>query len=601
MDSKKAILLVRVSTSQQDYEAQIYDLRNYAQIKGYTDLHIIETKESGLADLESKVGANEMFEFIRNNPEYRTVITTEISRLGRRQSILHQIKEWFILNRIQLHIKDLNYSLFENGVVSVAGEMMFTLYGMFAESEIKQRKDRFIRKRKELMESGYSISGKLLFGYNRKQDINKKNTLVVNEDQAHVIRTIINWYLNGLDATYRNPSIKRITLECIKSGFPKYTHSKRNVNKLLKEEAYTGYKTTNNKRKNHNFGKNDFEQEYLITQNQIKYPPIIDREMFDQVQAKLKSNIINADKDTKHITILSKLINCPNCGRKLSANYRSKNGETKNSYRCTSRTDAIPCDSKSSFSMNLLDSAVWSLIKTDIPALTKKIGELRPNLEIVELNKFKHNLKTRIDEVDKEMGETLYAINNLKRSKNVQVLDFINQQTKKVNKLEIERSNLETELVSVSNKLIQLEQQTKDLQKVLSNNLTSIESSKEEIKRYINGFVESIDVYHHDREKTILIVKIVDFTTDGVWSQIKTMYENSNSDFFQYSYLLIDKRVTRKIELVCESVRKSNNENDGELIDNIMSRVKTEFISKSYITAKPIPFTKLKFNQSQNG
>ena len=41
--------------------------------------------------------------------------------------------------------------------------------------------------------------------------------------------------------------IKKITLECIKRGFPKYTHSKRNINKLLKEEGYVGEKTTNNK------------------------------------------------------------------------------------------------------------------------------------------------------------------------------------------------------------------------------------------------------------------------------------------------------------------------------------------------------------------
>jgi DNA invertase Pin-like site-specific DNA recombinase len=602
MDNKKAILLVRVSTSIQDYDAQIYDLRNYAESNGFIELKVIETKESGLADLDSKVGTNEMFKFIKHNPEYRTVFTTEISRLGRRQSILHQIKEWFVLNKIQLHIKDLNYSLFENGSVSPAGEMMFTLYGMFAESEIKQRKDRFIRKKKELMENGYSIGGKLLFGYNRKRDLNKRNTLVKNEDEAHVVRTIFNWYLNGLDSTYRNPSIKRITLQCIKLGLHKYTHSKRNVNKLLKEEGYTGFKTTNNKRKNPNFGKNDFEKEYLITQNKIKYPQIIERKIFDQVQTKLKSNILNADKETKHITILSKLINCPSCGRKLSANYRNKNGETKNSYRCTSRTDAIPCDSKLSFSMNLLDSAVWSLIKVDIPALTKKIGELRPNIELLELSRFKQNLLNRIDEVDKEINEVIYTLNNLKHMKNVQVKDFVSQQSKKIDKLDLERNRLENETVSVSNKLIQLENQSNDIQNILTNNLMYIESSKEEVKRYINGFVESIDIYHHDREKTILKIKIIDFTTEGVWSQLKTMYEKLNINLSQYSYLIIDKRVTRQIKLICEALRTAENlEEDSVLINKIMPRIFEEFKTKNYASSKHIPFTKLNFKLPENG
>jgi hypothetical protein len=74
---------------------------------------------------------------------------------------------------------------------------------------------------------------------------------VVNDEQATIVRTIFNWYINGLN-NVKNPSIKAISLECIKLGYHKYTHSK-NVNKLLKEAAYTGFKTTNNKRKNPKF------------------------------------------------------------------------------------------------------------------------------------------------------------------------------------------------------------------------------------------------------------------------------------------------------------------------------------------------------------
>jgi hypothetical protein len=67
---------------------------------------------------------------------------------------------------------------------------------LFAESEVTKL-ERFVRKRKELMVMGLSIGGKLLFGYdsNRKQ----KNTLVVNDEQATIVRTIFNWYINGLN------------------------------------------------------------------------------------------------------------------------------------------------------------------------------------------------------------------------------------------------------------------------------------------------------------------------------------------------------------------------------------------------------------------
>ncbi|MEI8135938.1 MAG: recombinase family protein, partial [Bacteroidota bacterium] len=78
----KAILLVRVSTSTQDYKAQIEDLQKHAKTFGFSKFKIIETKESGLLDLEHKSGTNELFNFVEKNPTVKTVFTTELSRLG---------------------------------------------------------------------------------------------------------------------------------------------------------------------------------------------------------------------------------------------------------------------------------------------------------------------------------------------------------------------------------------------------------------------------------------------------------------------------------------------------------------------------------------
>jgi hypothetical protein len=97
----------------------------------------------------------------------------------------------------------------------------------------------------------------------------------------------------------------------------------------------------------------------------------------------------------KHITLLSKLIFCPSCGRKLSANYRLVKGVSKNSYRCTSRTDTTPCSSTKSLSMNLIDSAVWSLIKADLPSLSKQINEINPDEYIAQMDNQLINLINR--------------------------------------------------------------------------------------------------------------------------------------------------------------------------------------------------------------
>ena len=124
MSKKFAILLVRVSTMGQSNDPQTEDLKKYALSLGYNQLKIIETKESGLADLDKKIGTNQLFSFIKDNPKYNVVFSTEISRIGRRQSVLHQIKEWLVKNKIQLFVKDIGYSLFdENGKVTMGGDV----------------------------------------------------------------------------------------------------------------------------------------------------------------------------------------------------------------------------------------------------------------------------------------------------------------------------------------------------------------------------------------------------------------------------------------------------------------------------------------------
>lgn len=54
METDKAIILARVSTSSQDYSAQTEQLIKYATSLGYKEFKIIETTESGFKDIKSK-------------------------------------------------------------------------------------------------------------------------------------------------------------------------------------------------------------------------------------------------------------------------------------------------------------------------------------------------------------------------------------------------------------------------------------------------------------------------------------------------------------------------------------------------------------------
>jgi len=583
-DKKFAVLLVRVSTEMQDYESQISDLKKSAEEFGYSDFKVIETKETGLADLNNKVGINELFAFINVNQNYNTVFATEMSRLGRRQSVLQSVKEWFIDNKVQLFIKDSEFWLLnKQGEITANAELAFTLYSLFSESEITAKKDRFIRERKSLMEKGVSISGKLLFGYKRFLNEKKKNELILDEENSKTVVDIFNWYLYGFRGN-PSPSIKAITLYCIKIGKPKYTHSKRNVNKLLKEEAYTGFKITNNKVKNPKYGLVANAKKYTISSSKIKYPRIINQEVFDAVQERLKDNRSKENRDTKHISLLSLLLKCPSCGRSLSANYRFNRSSPHHSYRCTSRSGATPCGNQFSGSMQLFDSAIWSLIKNDWTGLSTAIIEVNPDEAIRNLETQLTNLKERESLIHKEVNGLNKTLQSLQSFSELDVASAISTVISKLDKHQKDIKKIQNERLKLDNERFMINSEMNEYNTVIDN-INTIESDKQLLKDYINKFIEKIQFIEHSVEYTILKVSFKSFGFP---------FKNATTPNQKITYLFIDKRITREIKLYSISDFGLFEVDFEMLIKNLTNEVLTYKVD----TEKQIKYHKLELHQS---
>jgi DNA invertase Pin-like site-specific DNA recombinase len=551
MENRHAVLLVRVSTEIQDYDAQILDLEEFAKKKGFNHFKVIQTKESGLISLDQRTGTNEMFNFIKENPEYNTVFATEISRLARRQSFLHLIRDWLEQNKVQLFLKDSDFKLLDtNNEVTPEGAMMFSLFGIFAEAELTQKKKRFAREKKKLMALGLSISGKLLFGYKREMTEAKRNRLVHDENNAEIVRIIFNWYLNGFDGE-KEVSINKINIKCIKENFPKYTHSKRNINKLLKEEAYTGSKITNNKWKNPMAEYNDKVDKYLHSQNLINYgEPIIDRETFDNVQQKLTEKNTTVEKSSKHTTLLSKMFICPTCGKYFQGDYRIKEGFVKHTYRCSSRSTPLKCSNKQSLSMTMLDGAVWSLIKSDLELLAKQIVENDPKDENTKLEAELTNLEV----IEKEIREKVKRENNrysifVENPDSVEP-DYFEIFQSKIKMFNKKLAQINDEKAKIKSLQSVKQEQLSNIDFVIKSNLSSIEKSKSLLKKYINIFVDDIRLLHHNTRFTVISINFRKYGNDILKKLTDGRAEFVEAHYSKCTYVILDKKQTLKIRAV---------------------------------------------------
>jgi DNA invertase Pin-like site-specific DNA recombinase len=602
-----AIILVRVSTYVQDYQPQVDDLINYAKKLGYNKFEKIDTKETGLADLKNKEGFERLKSFVKNNPNYKTVFATELSRIGRRQSVLHQIKEWFVSNKIQLHLKDTGYSLFDSdGNVSAAGEIMFTLFGYFAESEVKTKKERFLRAKKHLMSIGLSISGKTLFGYKKEYLENQKSTLVPDENNSAVVKKIFQWYIYGFE-NKDSPSIRDISLKCLKENLPTYTHSKRNVNKLLKEEGYTGFKITNNKRKNPSYIETSNEEKYIVTQNEIKYPQIIDKETFELAQQKLKSNNTTADKSNKHTTILARLIVCPLCGNYLIADYRIKDNIIKNTYRCSGRNKTIPCRNKQVISMNMLDSAIWSLIKTDLKLLSETINKINPNQNLETLKLNKENIEKRLETIDEDIIQLQNGIISSTGQRNIDLSKVIDAFDSRVKKLGKEKGTLHKEILIIEKQFNIAKKKLLNIEEIISKNVSSIENSRELLRRYVNYFVNRIEIIGHNTRYTVLRIHFKTYNTiEKRIIQPDGTIQIPDSEFGQMTYIILDKKMTIDIKAI-KFTRKIEIVNEQQIklyprtipIEMLFKMGHDEFEKNPiYKDVKPLKMTNLKLSQN---
>lgn len=385
----KAVLLLRVSTVQQDYEQQKNDLVNWSRQLGYEDYIFVEDKESGVKlKEEERLGLNKLKEIISNDSSYKGCIVYEISRLARTSKVLYSMKEWFEDNHINLHIFDKKYHLLnEKGETTSECDLLFSMYSYFATDEIKNKTIRTKRGKAFAKQQGKMI-GKLSYGYTT----DKNGYIIIDNEQMEHIKYLVHKYITT------DISIQQLGKEAYERGiFEKCNlkSCKSKVSKIIRNKNLYG-----------------------IKDSELIYPKALPSEWYEQAISKLEQSH-SLPRHTDNIYYCKSLLKHKDNGNRLIPNISKHCYEIRVPYL--------------SIDMNIIDSLIWHLVKliyypsvfgsfnedqevkltNSIKVNEDKLNQLVKSLQSIEKEQTRLNelyIKGRISE---EQYETTYN-NNIK-------------------------------------------------------------------------------------------------------------------------------------------------------------------------------------------
>ncbi|EFR30441.1 recombinase family protein [Eremococcus coleocola] len=190
------------------------------------------------------------------------VITKSVSRFCRDTVEAIEAIRLFKEHKVQLIFDQENIDTFKDD-----GELIISIYESVAQADNASRsKNIKMGHRHRAMDSTSKLYHRKCYGY----DHDEEGYLVINEEQAAVVRQIFDWYLEGYSIV---GLIKLLEERQIPSPRGKATWSKRALETVLSNEKYIG--------KVHLFKDNDEEGSYVSNDN---HSAIITEYIFDEVQ-----------------------------------------------------------------------------------------------------------------------------------------------------------------------------------------------------------------------------------------------------------------------------------------------------------------------------
>lgn len=467
ISKRKVAGYARVSTDLEEqissYEAQVDYYTEYIKsrddwefVKVYTDEGITGTSTKHREGFKQMV-ADAMAGKID------LIITKSVSRFARNTvdslTTIRKLKD----NGTECYFEKENIWTFDS-----KGELLLTIMSSIAQEEARSISENCTWSQRKRFEKGHvAVPFKRFLGYDRGEDGN----LVVNEEQAKIVRHIFGLYIKG----YSPHDIAKILMsDNVPSPTGKNKWYPSAVKSMLTNEKYKGdallQKTytadflTKEKRKN-----NGEIQQYYVKNN---HEPIIDRETFDMVQKLIK----NGTEHRIGKNVFSGKIICGECGNVYGPKvWHSTSKSRRIVWRCNKKYEH-GCTITHIEEQMIKDKFVEAINSIDKTHVISDLEEIKKELFD------ESRIIKEIDKVSASIDNIIHRNANLPLNQRAYQEEY--------NKLAMEYNKLTTQLNDLQNKKSRIE----DMELFLKN-LTTITKFDENLFR---NTVDHVTVYGTD-------------------------------------------------------------------------------------------------------
>ena len=435
-----------------------------------------------------------------------TVITKDLSRLGRDYiDTGRYVQRYFPENRVRyIALLDGIDTLEDAGMNDIA-----PFKSVINDMYVKDISKKITSALKERKTAGNFLAVTAPYGY--KKNPENKYQLVINEEEAKVVRYIFRLYLqgNGLTKIAKILTEEEIPVPGISRNIGTTRKTKlyncwkqTTISRILKNPVYIG-NLEQFKRKKVNYKSKKRvtvpKEDRVICYN--THEPIIKKEDFDEVQKIITDNKAFS-KSTKHDYLFKGFLYCADCGAKLYLTYSDyaykKYGEYRYTTVCYTYSKYYNQCSRHSNSIPILEKILIENIKKVCNAYLNRDLE-KELIEMVERenkrNVLEQEYNKKIDNIETKIEDLNLCIRNLYMDKVKNVItekDYI-ELSKNFTQERDKLINEKEELLKLSTNLKNDNNNKEEIEKVAKEFVSLKKPTKELLSRLIDKVTISED------------------------------------------------------------------------------------------------------------